>query len=246
MRIAILGDDSSQSELLCYWLTVAGHEPHAFAKAADLLALICDSNFDALLLDWNVSDLNGIELLKRVRENDRCVPVLSCTARGEEAAVADALGKDADAYLVKPVRRMELLERVESITRRTRRSQDLGGRLVVGSIRVDTDTRTIECDGKHIELTTKDFDLALLFLFNLGRLISRAQIHESVWNSEGCATSRTVDTHVSRIRTKLGLIPSNGWRLAAVYRHGYCLERVDSSGEGIQAAASDASTNTIV
>jgi DNA-binding response OmpR family regulator len=231
MRIAILKDDSSQSELFCYWLTLAGHEPHVFERGADLVALIYDSNFDALVLDSNVSDLNGIELLKMVREHDRRLPVLFCTARGEETDVVNALGKGADAYLVKPVRRMELLERVESVTRGTRSPQDCSGSLAVGSIRVDIETRTIEYDRQPIKLTTKDFDLAVLLLRNLGRLISRTQIHESVWNRGGCVTSRTVDTHVSRIRTKLGLIPSNGWRLAAVYRHGYCLERVDSSGE---------------
>jgi DNA-binding response OmpR family regulator len=206
----------------------------------DLLARIHNGNFDALLLDWDVADLNGIEVLKRVREHNRGLTILFCTARGEEAV--KALCKGADAYLVKPVRRMELLECVQSVIRRTRRPQEPGGSSAVGSIRVDLDTRTIERNGKHIKLTIKDFDLAVFFWRNLGRLISRAQIHESVWNRGGCVTSRTVDTHVSRIRTKLGLIPSNGWRLAAVYRHGYCLERVDSSGESTQAGVSDAST----
>ena len=118
MRIAILEDDRSLSELLCHWLTGAGHEPHALTNGTDLLALIYNGNFDALLLDWNVADLNGIEVLKRVREHDRRLPVLFCTARGEEADVVNALGEGADAYLVKPVRRMELLERLESVIRR--------------------------------------------------------------------------------------------------------------------------------
>ena len=78
MRIEILEDDRSLSELFCHWLTVAGHEPHALTNGTDLLALIYNSNFDALLLDWNVADLNGIEVLKRAREHDRACP--SCFA----------------------------------------------------------------------------------------------------------------------------------------------------------------------
>jgi DNA-binding response OmpR family regulator len=76
-----------------------------------------------------------------------------------------------------------------------------------------------------IELTAKDFDLAAMFLRNIGRLLSRQRIHEAVWGSNGAVTSRTIDTHVSRIRNKLGLIPSNGWQLKGVYGHGYRLER---------------------
>lgn len=190
---------------------------------ADLLALIYNGNFDALLLDWNVPDLTGIELMKRVREHHRRLPILFCTARGEEADVVKALGEGADAYLVKPVRRMELLERLESVVRRTRRPQQSNETLEVGSIRMDMGSRTTVCDGRLVELTTKDFDLAVFFLRNLGRLVSRAELQECVWGTSGRVTSRTLDTHVSRIRAKLGLIPMNGWRLTAVYRHGYRL-----------------------
>jgi DNA-binding response OmpR family regulator len=195
----------------------------------DLLARIHNGNFDALLLDWNVTDLNGIEVLKRVREHDRRLPVLFCTARGEETDVVNALGEGADAYLVKPVRRMELLERLESVIRRARRPQQSNETLEVGSIRVEMGSRTVVCGDKRLELTTKDFDLAVFFLRNLGRLVSRADLQECVWGTSGRVTSRTIDTHVSRIRAKLGLIPKNGWRLTAVYRHGYRLEVVEAS-----------------
>jgi len=164
-----------------------------------------------------------------VREHDRRLPVLFCTARGEETDVVNALGEGADAYLVKPVRRMELLERLESVIRRARRPQQSNETLEVGSIRVEMGSRTVVCGDKRLELTTKDFDLAVFFLRNLGRLVSRADLQECVWGTSGRVTSRTIDTHVSRIRAKLGLIPKNGWRLTAVYRHGYRLEVVEAS-----------------
>lgn len=246
MRIAILEDDRSLSELVCHWLTVAGHEPHAFASGATLLALIHNGKFDALLLDWNVPELTGIEVLKSVREHNRRLPILFCTARGEEADVVKALGKGADAYLVKPVRRMELLERLESVVRRARRPQQSNETLEIGSIRADTGSRTVACDGRPVELTTKDFELAVFFLRNLGRLISRTDLQECVWGRSGRVTSRTLDTHVSRIRAKLGLIPKNGWRLTAVYRHGYRLELVEASAAHTPAGGSAPTPSAIV
>jgi DNA-binding response OmpR family regulator len=79
----------------------------------------------------------------------------------------------------------------------------------------------------QVDLTAKDFDLSVLFLRNVGRLLSRGHIRETVWGPNAVVTSRTLDTHVSRIRNKLGLTPEHGWRLGAVYRYGYRLEQLD-------------------
>jgi DNA-binding response OmpR family regulator len=84
-------------------------------------------------------------------------------------------------------------------------------------------------NGKQVDLTAKDFDLSVLFLRNVGRLLSRGHIRETVWGPNAVVTSRTLDTHVSRIRNKLGLTPEFGWRLAAVYRYGYRLEHLDAA-----------------
>jgi len=91
---------------------------------------------------------------------------------------------------------------------------------------VDCTNRAITRDGRQLDLTSKDFDLALLFLANLGRLLSRSYISQTVWGTSCPVTSRTIDTHISRIRGKLGLVYESGWELKAVYRHGYRLEQV--------------------
>jgi two-component system response regulator RegX3 len=91
----------------------------------------------------------------------------------------------------------------------------------------DCESRTITRDGAVIELTAKDFDLAVLFLRNVGRLLSRAHIHEAVWGRTGAITSRTLDSHVYRIRNRLGLLRTHGWHLTSVYKHGYRLEQVE-------------------
>lgn len=230
MRIAILEDDVSQSELLSHWLQLAGHHPHAFEQGNNLLRALQHESFDALLLDWNVPDLNGVDVLRRVRQQlHSSVPILFVTGRNREDDIVLALREGADDYMIKPVRRLELLARLEALARRARHVQEKAEVLDVDVFKVDTQTRTVLRSGKQVDLTAKDFDLSVLFLRNIGRLLSRGHIRETVWGPNAVVTSRTLDTHVSRIRNKLGLTPEHGWRLAAVYRYGYRLEHLDAA-----------------
>ena len=227
MRIAILEDDTSQMELMSRWLQMAGHHVHAFERGTALLGALEHETFDALLLDWNVPDVSGMEVLKRVRQQlGLHIPVLFSTARNDEADVVLALHHGAHGYLVKPLRRLELLARVEAVTRRNGAEGSQAQHLEVGVFRVDAAARRLLRDNQLLNLTAKDFDLAVLFLRNVGRLLSRGHLRESVWNAKTAVSSRTLDTHVSRIRSKLRLVPEHGWRLTAVYGYGYRLEQL--------------------
>lgn len=223
MRIGILEDDPSQLELLSHWLKIAGHHAHTFDQGAPLLRTLAHESFDVLLLDWNVPDVSGIEVLRQVRQQlHSSIPVLFGTARNAEEDIVAALRAGADDYLVKPLRRLELLARLEAMTRRN--AVETVQHLEVDRFRVNCEARQMLRDNEPLELTAKDFDLAVLFLRNVGRLLSRGHIRERVWGVSQEVNSRTLDTHVSRIRSKLGLLPEHGWRLAAVYGHGYRLE----------------------
>src|SRR4051794_28397693 len=224
MRIAIVEDDPSQLELAWQWLSSSGHEPVAFLDATAFLNNTGAEQFDMLLLDWNLGDVDGIDLVRNIRQDSR-VPVLFCTARGEQDDVVKALREGANDYLIKPLRRLELLARIESVARRVRKKQATDAFEVKG-LRVDCASRTIARERVVVELPGKDFDLAVLFLRNVGRLLSRSHIYEAVWGTSGSVTSRTLDTHVSRIRNKLGLLPAQGWHLKSIYGHGYRLEQV--------------------
>ena len=96
----------------------------------------------------------------------------------------------------------------------------------MGEFDVDVDRRVVTRHGAEMDLTQKDFDLAVFLFRNVGNLVSRGHILESVWGRTSDLNTRTVDTHVSRLRSKLGLVPENGWKLTAVYQHGYRLEQV--------------------
>ena len=229
MRIAILEDDLSQLELIGHWLESAGHLAQTFERGALLLRALEQETYDALVLDWNVPDVSGIEVLRQVRQQLHTgTPVLFGTARDAQEDIVAALRAGADDYLIKPMRRMELLARLEALTRRI--AVETVEVLEVGRFRVDCQARQLLRDNGLVHLTPKDFDLAVFFLRNVGRLLTRAEIRERVWGVSQQLNSRTLDTHVSRIRNKLGLLAEHGWSLVAVYGYGYRLEAVKLLG----------------
>lgn len=227
MRIALLEDDPAQSDLVRLWLSGAGHICHSFDRSREFMRVLSHDSFDLLVLDWELPDVNGDEVLAWLRANGHeSVPVLFTTARNEEQDIVAALKAGADDYLVKPLRKEELLARIGALARRSsgRAAPRAGFR--VGEFEIDPDRRLVVRDGEPIELTQKDFDLATFLFRNVGNLVSRGHILETVWGRSPELNTRTVDTHVSRLRTKLGLLPENGWRLSAIYQHGYRLEQL--------------------
>ncbi|MDF3035622.1 MAG: response regulator transcription factor [Paucimonas sp.] len=229
MRIAVLDDDRSQTDLVCQVLSAAGHTCHAFVSGRDLLNQLRRESFDMLVIDWQVPDLSGPEVLKWAREKlTSNMPVLFMTSRSSEDDIIAGLAAGADDYMIKPLRRGELLARVHALLRRAYPEQAAAEQIQYGQFVFETRTGRLTRDGVAIDVTQKEFDLALLFFRNLGRPLSRAYILEAVWSRDIELPSRTMDTHVSRVRSKLQLRPENGYRLAPVYSYGYRLEQVSS------------------
>ncbi|MFM9967491.1 MAG: response regulator transcription factor [Burkholderiales bacterium] len=227
MRIALLEDDREQIALLRGWLEGAGHDLHAFERGRDFLREVTRESYDVFLLDWMIPDKSGTEVLTWIRANlKERVPVLFVTARDAEEDIVSVLQAGADDYLVKPLRKMELLARMHAVVRRTRTADADQEVVEHGQFRIDVARRSITRGGEEIELTQKDFDLAEFLFRNQGRLLSRNHLFEAVWGKSSEINSRTIDTHISRLRTRLGLTPESGWRLASVYQHGYRLERL--------------------
>jgi len=228
MRIALLEDEQDQADLVSAWLKAAGHSCHAYALGKDLVREAKRETFDLFLLDWEVPGMSGAEVLDWIRANiAQPVPVLFVTARQREEDIVHALSSGADDYMIKPLGKLELLARVDALGRRARASQRVDeGLLEFGQLSVDCRSRQVKLGGAEVAMTQKDYELALFLLRNIGRLLSRGYILEAVWGQAAEINTRTVDTHVSRIRGKLQLTPENGWRLSAVYQHGYRLERL--------------------
>lgn len=227
MRIAVLDDDRSQTELVCQVLAAANHSCHAFQSGKEMLNQLRRESFDMLVIDWQVPDLSGPEVLKWAREKlPAGLPVLFMTSRSGEDDIVAGLAAGADDYMIKPLRRGELLARVQALLRRAYPTQNAIEQIQFGAYVFETRTGKLLREGAPIEVTQKEFELALLFFRNLGRPLSRAYILEAVWSRDIELPSRTMDTHVSRVRSKLGLRPENGFRLAPVYSYGYRLEQI--------------------
>jgi len=225
VRIALLEDDKDQANLVSLWLESADHEVKVFGTAKDFQKSVVRDSFDLLILDWILPDINGDEVLKWVRQTvDWPIPVLFMTQRDAEEDVVHILELGADDYLAKPVSQPMLLARVNALGRRARPRDTNKDATDFGAYQLDPGTHTASVNGESIELTSREFDLAYFLFRNAGRVLSRGHILESVWGSSPDLNTRTVDTHVSRLRKKLNISEENGWRLRAIYQHGYRLE----------------------
>ena len=226
MRIAILEDDPDQLALLTRWLTNAGHGVHGYPLGNEVLKFAGRESFDLFVLDWEVPDLSGIEVLRWVRGNlSKSVPILFVTVRDTEEDIVYALNEGADDYMIKPARQSELLARVGALLRRAYPQKD-ETRLVYPPYEFDTQDGTVRVNGTTVELTPKEFELAVLLFRNPERLMSRGHLQEAIWGHSSDLMTRSVDTHVSQVRRKLGLRGEFGFRVAAIYNYGYRLKRI--------------------
>jgi len=230
VHIALLEDDIDQARVLQLWLEDADHECRWFETGEAFIKGMRADSYDLLILDWMLPDSSGIEILTWVRDNiDWPVPVLFVTSKDSERDIVTALQAGADDYMSKPVKQMEMLARIEALARRSQQNTKSSQIQVFGPYTIDPATRTITRNGEPLELTQKEYILSVFLLNNQGRVLSRGHILEHVWGRSAELNTRTVDTHVSRIRKKLGLSPESGWRLSAIYQYGYRLECLDNS-----------------
>lgn len=232
MRIALLDDDADIRTSVGGWLIEAGHDCHTYGTSRDFMRDASRESFDLFLLDSNLPDIDGPDVLRWLKaDRNDDTPVIFVTACDSEADIVSALAGGADDYLVKPVRCGELLARIDALMRRVRPAPNHDV-LELGPYRFEPVNKRLLLDGQEVALTEKEFDLAFFLFRNLGRLLSRGHLLEAVWGRNPSLATRTVDTHISRVRTKLELKPERGFRLVPTYNYGYRLE-----GPGGQNAA---------
>lgn len=225
--IGILEDDLDQSALLQVWLEDAGYSTRVFASGPEFIRAAQQEGFDLMMLDWNLPEMSGLEVLDWVRLNIReHVPVLFLTTRVEEQHIVAALEAGADDYVTKPARPQELLARIRSLARRSGLAEPERTIIDMDGYHFDRKAMSLSINGVDIALTRREFELAWVLFDNLDKILSREYLLRNIWNVSAAVQSRTVDTHISRIRSKLNLRPENGWRLSSVYHYGYRLEQV--------------------
>ena len=236
MRIAIIEEDRRATTELMETLTADGDTCHSFRDAKSFLHSLPRESFDACIIDLNMPTLGGPALVRILRGRKQTVPSLILTVPDTELDTVNALENGNDDFLVKPVRPGELRARLKALVKRASPGIANGDSFEYDRFVFDLKTLQVTDSGVEVELTQKEFQLAMLLLANVGKPLSRGHIREAVWGRNSEVPSRTLDTHISRVRTKLALRPERGYLLAPVYSYGYRLENLQLS-ESREAAA---------
>ena len=222
IAVGILEDEQPQAELLSGWLTEAGYEVFHCDTGEAFLCRVADGQADILILDWQLPDCEGIEVLEKVRESLHFGgPVLFATAKDSEEDIVRGLTTGADDYLIKPLRRAELLARVAALWRRS--ADEPPSKLVLGPVELDMDNRQARVDGVEVKLTPTEFKLAACVFSNIGKLLSRDFLLREVWGVAAELDTRTVDMHIARLREKLRDDPADAKVVITVRAKGYML-----------------------
>lgn len=225
MRVATVADKAEEAARICALLENAGYQCEIFKTGEAVIHAMRRRTFDLLLLDWCLPDMSGIEVLQAVRVYPGLnLPVLFVANRVLEDDAVAALTAGADDYLVKPIPERVLLARVAALLRRS--SPKMREIVQVGPYTLDPHSRTIVLHGVQLDVTPREFDLAIFLFRNADKLVHGELLERTVWGKLIGADSRTVTTHLSRLRVKLALRPENGVRLSAVYGLGYRLDVV--------------------
>ena len=228
MRVLLIDDDARLAELLVGYLAPQGvtlvHAPGGQAG----LAQAAGGGFDAILLDVMMPGLDGLAVLRELRNTHHSVPVIMLTARGEEADRVVGLELGADDYVAKPFSPRELLARLRAVLRRV--SPDaVAERLSASGITVDTAAREAWVEGHPVELTGLEVDLLIALLRRAGRVVPRSALLELSGRGDVTVGDRAVDVHISRLRKKLG--DEAATRIRTVRGVGYVLARATDDQE---------------
>lgn len=239
MRVAILDDEPAELrrvEQALHQMAEPGEETwslSSFERGEDLLHQLRRETYDLLILDWQLPDLSGLALLSWTREHIDAPPAaIMLTSRDTESDIVQALNAGADDYVSKPFRPNELKARVAAVLRRHSQQRHAAAEVLSFSDLVFDDVElTVKRAGSPILLTEREYRLARCLFTNLGRPLSREYLYQRFWTHEEMDSSRPLDTHIYRLRNKLGLTADRGWQLLTIYGYGYRLESVAAVAE---------------
>jgi two-component system phosphate regulon response regulator PhoB len=233
-RILIVEDEAALNDLIARLLRQEGHEVIQAVDGKQGLAAVETSNPDLVILDWMLPKIDGLGVCAGIREK-HITPIIMLTARGDETDLILGLEAGADEFVTKPFKNRELIARVRAHLRRQGLHREYSATqaashdelplvddLRVGPLGVNIDQRAAFLHDDEIDLTPKEFDLLALFVQNPGRAFSRDYLLERVWGDDVYVTDRTVDTHVQRLRKKLG---EEAEMIRTVWGVGYKLQR---------------------
>lgn len=223
-KILIADDEQSIREILRIYLENEGYEVVEAEDGADALRKIEFEKPDLVLLDIMMPILDGIEVCRQVRKH-HTIPIIMATAKDEDDDRILGLEMGADDYVTKPFNNRELMARVKAVLRRTGAKEEVPvkakARLEFEGLIIDVDSYTVTSFGKNVALTTRELELLWHLASNPNKAFSRNQLLEEIWGYSYYSDTRTVDTHIKRIRQKLAIPQENSWDIETVWGLGY-------------------------
>lgn len=219
IKILVVDDEERMRKLVKDFLSIKGYKVIEAADGEEAIEIfMSDKDIKLVLLDVMMPKLDGFDTLKGIREYSE-VPVIMLTARAEERDELMGFKLGVDEYITKPFSPKILVARVEAILRRSLGTEEK--KLSAGGILIDKSAHTVSIDDKDIELSYKEFELLTYFLENKGIALSREKILNNVWNYDYFGDARTIDTHVKKLRAKMG---EKGELIKTIWGMGYKFE----------------------
>lgn len=218
--IYVVEDDKAIRNLVLYALKEKNYQVRGFEDGVNVVESLKNENVDLLILDIMLPEKDGIEILKEVREFSD-IPIIMLTAKNDEYDKVLGLESGADDYITKPFSILELISRIKAVLRRSEKKDS--EHLSYKNIRVNIKKRTAKIDGEKIDLTYKEFEMLLLFLSNIGNVITREDFLLKIWGYDYEGETRTVDVHIASLRNKL---KSAGIHIKTVRNLGYKLGEI--------------------
>ena len=251
-NIAVIEDDESLGRRLCDIVTHEGWKGRWFRRAEAFIEAHPRQRFDAALIDLRLPGMSGLDLLDRLYNKPLPAPVVfMLTGDDRDTTMAEAFARGAHDFLLKPIRARELVARLAAALRRHKpmvaqepehvNSNGYGNgngqtlslnqpTLTVGHVRLESRTQRAFLDGREVRLTSREWALAFFIFQHMNQDLERSLLQEQVFRLNPRVQTRTVDTHLSRLKAKLRLHPEMGFQLRSIYGAGYRLERLADSG----------------
>ncbi len=220
--ILVVDDEPTIGDVVCRYLQRAGYEAHAARDGTRALEMVAERRPDLVVLDLMLPGLDGLEVMRRLRAQDRDrTATIVLTAKGEESDRVTGLRLGADDYVVKPFSPVELVARVDAVLRRVEARLEPESPLELDGLTIDPAGRRVLVNGQEAQLTGREFELLLFMARHPGQVFSRHQLMDSVWRYSFYTDTSTVTVHIRRLREKIEANPARPARIETVWGVGY-------------------------
>ena len=205
IRIAVVEDNQTNIDLIRYQLDAEGFDIFIEKTGKKGMEMIKEKEPDLVLLDIGLPDIDGFELCKALRSDVKTknYPIIMLTARIEDNDRIEGLKLGADDYITKPYNAEELILRIKNLLKRTERYKDSGSIINIKGLSIDINKREVQVNKKPISLTFSEYQILIMLVENLGKIIQKKEINKNIFNINEEIDSRTVDTHIHSIRKKI-------------------------------------------